>query len=65
MTNNQVFAFHENTESWTIFDIPKSLCKSNYFSYMKLVEYQGNLGMVCKGIDFIQLWAMKTNNKME
>ena len=37
MTNNQLFAFHENTESWTIFDIPKSLCKSNYFSYMKLV----------------------------
>ena len=60
MTNNQLFAFHENTESWTIFDIPKSLCKSNYFSYMKLVQYQGNLGMVCKGIDFIQLWAMKT-----
>ena len=60
MTNNQVFAFHEDAESWTIFDIPKSLCKRNYFSYMKLVDYQGNLGMVCKGIDFIQLWVMET-----
>lgn len=27
---------------------------------MKLVEYQGNLGMVCKDIDFIQLWVMET-----
>lgn len=58
MTNNQVFAFHEDTESWTILDIPKSLCKN--FIYMKLVEYQGNLGMVCKDIDFIQLWVMET-----
>ena len=59
MTNNQVFAFHEDTESWTIFNIPKSLCKRNYFSYMKLVKYQGNR-TVCKDIDFIQLWVMET-----
>ncbi|XP_035551097.1 F-box protein At5g49610-like [Juglans regia] len=60
MSNNQVFAFDKDTESWTTFDLPFPLCKKNYFKHTKLVEYNGHLAMLCTENhgEFAQLWVM-------
>ncbi|KAG6735039.1 hypothetical protein I3842_01G300600 [Carya illinoinensis] len=63
MPDNEIFAFHEDTESWTTFELPFPLCKKYYFKYMKLVEYRGRLGMLCMGENFImQLWVMEDHD---
>ncbi|GMY35979.1 F-box protein At5g49610-like [Fagus crenata] len=60
LTDHTVFAFHGDTESWTIFDIPFPLCSTKYFDHMKLVEYKGQLGMICVPTNgHIQLWVME------
>lgn len=60
MSNNEVFAFHQDTESWTTFDLPFPLSKKNFFKHTKLAEYNGYLAIFCtenQG-EFAQLWVM-------
>ncbi|XP_041002903.1 F-box protein At5g49610-like [Juglans microcarpa x Juglans regia] len=63
MPDNEIFAFYEDTESWTTFELPFPLCKKDYFKHMKLVEYRGRLGMLCMGENFMmQLWVMEDHD---
>ena len=62
LLNNDIFAFDQATETWTTFDLPFPLCKRDYFYNMKLLEYKGQLAMLCQREDFMQLWVMEDSN---
>ncbi|XP_030970714.1 F-box protein At5g49610-like [Quercus lobata] len=59
--NNMVFVFHVDSNKCTTFDLPFPLCKKKYFDPMKLVEYQGRVGMLCKKGCDIQVWMMENH----
>lgn len=59
MTNNEMFAFFVDTESWTTFDLPFPLCKERCFSHMKLTEYGGRLALLCMEESSMQLCVME------
>ncbi|GMY36909.1 F-box protein At5g49610-like [Fagus crenata] len=59
---NNIFAFDQATETWTTFDLPFPLCKRDYFYNVKLLEYKGQLAMLCQREDFMQLWVKEDSN---
>lgn len=56
MTNNEIFSFFPDTESWLTFGLPFPLCKK--YSFNHLVEYGGRLAMICMEESCMQLWVM-------
>ena len=59
--NNMVFVFHVDSNKWIRLDLPFPLCKKDYFDPMKLVEYQGCVGMLCKKGCDLQVWMMENH----
>jgi hypothetical protein len=46
-SNNEIFTFFVDIDSWTKYDLPFPLCNERNFKQMKLVEYSGRLAMLC------------------
>ncbi|XP_024934559.3 uncharacterized protein LOC112493319 [Ziziphus jujuba] len=65
LSDNQIFVFDLNNESWKIFSLPKSLCEKDI--HHQLVEYEGRLGLVSMGKDedCLALWVMKEFGKIK
>jgi F-box interacting protein len=63
MTNNGIFTFYEDTESWKIFYIPSPLCEEHYFRKIKLMDYSGHLAFLCMEKNCIELWVMEDYDK--
>ncbi|XP_050236165.1 F-box protein At5g49610-like [Mercurialis annua] len=62
LTNkNNVFAFHEDTETYSLFSLPSSvsLSEDDYGSGFQLVEYEGKLGLICTEHNFMELWILE------
>ncbi|KAF2305739.1 hypothetical protein GH714_007941 [Hevea brasiliensis] len=66
-TKNNILAFHEDIEKYSIYSLPSPVYESNTYEYKKLTEYEGKLGLICKGTDnsFMDLWVMESYEKKE
>ncbi|KAL5545670.1 hypothetical protein UlMin_005357 [Ulmus minor] len=60
-TNNNIFVFDLEKESWEIFSLPSPLCELDYTrSIIQLVEYEGGLGLIfLVNKEWMELWMME------
>ncbi|KAL5572403.1 hypothetical protein UlMin_022000 [Ulmus minor] len=61
-TNNNIFVFDLENESWEIFSLPSPLSELDYTqSIRQLVEYEGGLGLICLvNKEWMELWMMES-----
>ncbi|KAB5538963.1 hypothetical protein DKX38_016496 [Salix brachista] len=64
---NNIFAFHVNKESYSMFSIPLSDSEDDKGKDIELVEYMGKLAITCIGKDksYMELWVMKNYGEIE
>ncbi|XP_058002343.1 putative F-box protein At5g52610 [Hevea brasiliensis] len=66
-TKDNILAFHEDIENYSMFSLPSPIYESDSYGYKKLTEYEGKLALICKGRDnsFMDLWVMESYGKKE
>ncbi|KAF2287169.1 hypothetical protein GH714_038582 [Hevea brasiliensis] len=66
-TKDNILAFHEDIENYSMFSLPSPIYESDVYGYKKLTEYEGKLALICKGRDnsFMDLWVMESYEKKE
>ncbi|KAG5237750.1 F-box protein [Salix suchowensis] len=64
---NNIFAFHVNKESYSLFSLPLSDSEDDKGKDIALVEYMGKLAITCIGKDksYMELWVMENYGEIE